>query len=658
EAAVETVGFALKDFDPEGETVPIGRPVWNTSVVVLDSWLRPVGPGVVGELYLGGAQVADGYVGQPGLSAQRFVADPYAADGSRLYRTGDLVRWSQDGQLEYVGRADDQVKVRGFRIELDEIRNVLESHPEVTAAAVVAYDHPAGGKYLAAYLTARAELGEGLREFAAGMLPEYMVPTVFTVLESFPVTVNGKLDRRALPVPDLAAASGTGREPVSVAETALADIFTDVLRLPAGTTVSVEDDFFRLGGDSILAARVVAQAIRRDLSISVRNMFELRTIDELARVHEQAVLEQAAAIEQPPAEPVTLPPSTVLERLRESGQEPDAWVYTESLTMPVVPSARIRSAFLDLVAAVDALRLRVTVMNKRLWLSEIMPPGSAESAGQFVDGAPALNDADVRSLALSHIRITEGLPVALVAVSRGDVTVLMLAVHGAAADRLGVHTLLARLRQTVEGGRVSFPPEASLVAALHQVDVSGEQENAAATSVWAQRLTAATVDVPDAWDATGFTQVDLGAGLSAERVLAGVRAAVAEFGLKHAPDLVFDGEVSLGEPVSGAVGPFTATSPVVALAKADDLVPEQYPLLRFHHRSGRRALKKVPVPALLVTRLHGTGAEPGQREGIEHQYRAVIRWRCDVEGAVVMLLGFSTGAERLLEEALARALHT
>ncbi|WP_285601893.1 non-ribosomal peptide synthetase, partial [Kineosporia sp. NBRC 101731] len=293
EAAVETVGFALKDFDPEGETVPIGRPVWNTSVVVLDSWLRPVGPGVMGELYLGGVQVADGYLGQAGLSAQRFVADPFSGAGERLYRTGDLVRWSTDGQLEYLGRADDQVKVRGFRIELDEIRNVLESHPEVTAAAVVAYDHPAGGKYLAAYLTAQADVGEGLREFAAGMLPEYMVPTVFTVLESFPVTVNGKLDRRALPVPDLTAVTGAGRAPATPTEVALSEIFAEVLQMTAATELSVEDDFFRLGGHSLLATRVVARANAVFGGVlTLREVFEAPTIAALSAVVDER---QAAA---------------------------------------------------------------------------------------------------------------------------------------------------------------------------------------------------------------------------------------------------------------------------------------------------------------------------------------------------------------------------
>ncbi|WP_285600182.1 non-ribosomal peptide synthetase [Kineosporia sp. NBRC 101731] len=280
----------------DGHRNVIGRPVANMSVAVLDSWLRPVAPGVMGELYLGGVQVADGYLGQPGLSAQRFVADPFAVDGSRLYRTGDLARWNDDGNLEYLGRADDQVKIRGFRIELEEIRNVLESHPQVTGAAVLAYDHPAGGTYLAAYVTGPDDPGltGALKDFAQARLPEYMVPTVFTVLAAFPLTVNGKLDRRALPEPDLGAptgaTNGTGRGPVTATQIALARIFAEVLNLPADLSVSLDDDFFHLGGHSLLASRVAARANAvLGTRLSLREIFEAPTVEALAAVAERGL---------------------------------------------------------------------------------------------------------------------------------------------------------------------------------------------------------------------------------------------------------------------------------------------------------------------------------------------------------------------------------
>ncbi|MGP5185088.1 AMP-binding enzyme, partial [Corynebacterium variabile] len=253
----------------------------NTTAYVLDMWLRPVAPGVTGELYLGGDQLADGYMGRADLTAARFVANPFTDDeapvgapnapGSRLYRTGDLVRWNQNGQLEYLSRSDDQVKIRGNRVEPDEIRAMLTTHPGVSSAAVIAHDHPAGGKYLAAYITTTSGGSIGgdqdepdwltiIRDWATDRLPDYMVPTTVTVLDTLPTTVNGKLDRRALPVPDLAAtAGGSGRTPETNTEKTIAAVFTDVLNLTApvcddtgdgdaGVTLSVDDDFFTLGG--------------------------------------------------------------------------------------------------------------------------------------------------------------------------------------------------------------------------------------------------------------------------------------------------------------------------------------------------------------------------------------------------------------------------
>ncbi|MBW0113776.1 amino acid adenylation domain-containing protein, partial [Pseudonocardia sp. KRD-169] len=267
--------------DPRLSVVPIGGPPPNVSTLVLDGWLRPVGPGVVGELYIGGVQLADGYAGRFGLTAERFVADPFGAAGSRLYRTGDLVRWDDTGSLEYLGRTDDQVKVRGFRIELDEVRAVLEQHPDVSGAAVLALENPAGGKFLAAYVTGTV-LADDLRGFAGTVLPDYMVPTTVTRIETFPVTANGKLDRAALPVPDLGAGGGGGRAAESAAELVLVSVFRDVLALDEDAVVSVEDDFFRLGGDSILSIQVVTRARRLGVLVTAAEVFTARTVAALA----------------------------------------------------------------------------------------------------------------------------------------------------------------------------------------------------------------------------------------------------------------------------------------------------------------------------------------------------------------------------------------
>jgi amino acid adenylation domain-containing protein len=291
----------------EGD-VSLGRPVSNTVVRVLDGWLRLVPAGVVGELYLGGVQVAQGYLGQSALTASRFVADPFSEVGERLYRTGDLVRWNDRGELEFVGRADDQVKIRGFRIELEEVRGVLEAHPVVSAAVVTAADHPAGGRFLAAYVTTAGRVEESalvdlLREHAAARLPSYMVPITITRLDAFPTTPNGKLDRRALPTPVLGGSATGARPPETDTELVLARIFRDVLHLDEANALSVTDDFFHLGGDSIRAARLVSLVLRNDLKISLRDVFELRTIGALA----QLLAPPGSAAGAAPADPGALP---------------------------------------------------------------------------------------------------------------------------------------------------------------------------------------------------------------------------------------------------------------------------------------------------------------------------------------------------------------
>ncbi|CAM5621415.1 Carrier domain-containing protein OS=Streptomyces fumanus OX=67302 GN=GCM10018772_35720 PE=4 SV=1 [Streptomyces fumanus] len=275
EATVISTATLLPEGIGSEDTPPaIGSPIRNTQVYVLDDFLRPVPPGVTGELYVTGAGLARGYNGRPDLTAERFVACPFA-DGTRMYRSGDLARWTPDGLLEFAGRADEQVKIRGFRVELGEVESVLASHPEVRQAVVTVQED----KRLVAYVVPEVEARQ-MREHAAGLLPEYMVPSVIVPLAALPLTVNGKVDRKALPAPETTAHS-EGRAPATGAEETLCALFAEVLGL---AEVGVEDSFFELGGDSIMSMLLVSNARRAGLVISSRQVFEQRTPAGLATV--------------------------------------------------------------------------------------------------------------------------------------------------------------------------------------------------------------------------------------------------------------------------------------------------------------------------------------------------------------------------------------
>ncbi|MDX3798339.1 non-ribosomal peptide synthetase [Streptomyces sp. AK04-3B] len=344
EAAVDVTAAEVP---PGAGRVTIGRPVWNTRAHVLDAGLRTAPPGVAGELYLAGVQLARGYLDRPGLTAERFVADPYGPPGARMYRTGDLARRLPDGSLEFLGRTDHQVKIRGVRVEPGEIEAVVAAHDSVGHTVVVPHD----GRLVAYVVPAAGRVMDGpaLARHVAAALPEHMVPAAFVALEALPLTSNGKLDRRALPAPDLTAGGGLGGRGRDAREEILCGLFAAALGVDA---VGVDDDFFALGGHSLLAMRLVA-GIRETLGtvVSLRTVFDAPTVARLA----------ARLAAGGPADVVARPPLTVGARpgrLPLSSSQQRLWVLHQvegpSATYNI-PSARRLSGALD----VEALRAAV-----------------------------------------------------------------------------------------------------------------------------------------------------------------------------------------------------------------------------------------------------------------------------------------------------------
>jgi acyl-coenzyme A synthetase/AMP-(fatty) acid ligase len=277
---------------PAAASPPIGRPIWNTRCYVLDRHLRPAPIGVPGELHVAGPGLARGYLNQPGLTAGKFLPCPFGAAGERMYATGDLARWTPGGQLEYLGRIDEQVKIRGLRIEPGEIEAVLRRHPAVAEAVAAVREDGPGGKRLAAYVvlaSGHAAAAEELRGHLARFLPEYMVPAAVVALDRLPLTPSGKIDRRGLPAPGAGAQAGACyTAPRTDTELVIAGIWADVLRVDQ---VGIHDSFFELGGESVLSLAVAARAKAAfDVALTPRDVLVARTVARMAELVEDRVL--------------------------------------------------------------------------------------------------------------------------------------------------------------------------------------------------------------------------------------------------------------------------------------------------------------------------------------------------------------------------------
>ncbi|NHN76929.1 amino acid adenylation domain-containing protein [Azotobacter chroococcum] len=453
-------------------TLPLGRPLANIRALVLDPELNPVPQGVAGELYLGGAGVARSYQGRAAQTAERFVASPFAA-GERLYRTGDRVRLLDDGSLEFLGRVDDQVKVRGYRVELREVAQALQACPGIAEAEVVARDGGDGRTQLHGYVVS----GDGapvdvalLREALARTLPDYMVPAAIMQLEALPLTVNGKLDRKALPEPEKAEAT-RHEAPEGEVEQALAEIWAQVLRVER---VGRHDNFFELGGDSILTLQIIARARKRGLRFTPKQLMELQSIAALGAV--TTVVESAAPAAAPLQTAAVDEAFALLPVQRwffeQRFEAPQHWNQSLLLTATeAVDTARLRQAVEQVVAHHDALRLRFDE-QQGAWRQrctaaqgascfERVDLGGERQAAEAIGRAA---DAAQRSLSL-----TQPFKAVWMDLGPGRSGRLLLVAHHLVVDGVSWRVLLEDLqtayRQLVAGEPLALPAQTTSLAA-------------------------------------------------------------------------------------------------------------------------------------------------------------------------------------------------
>ncbi|PWI10491.1 non-ribosomal peptide synthetase [Streptomyces sp. NWU339] len=458
EATVYATAFTCDPADPD-RVPPIGRPVGGARAYVLDARMRPVPVGAPGELYLAGTGVARGYLSRPGLTASRFLADRFGPPGSRMYRTGDLVRWTADGDLLYLGRTDDQVKVRGFRIELGEVEAALARHPQVAAAAARVVEHD-GHKRLVGYAVPRdgaAPAPADLRAFLARTLPDHLVPAVVVELERLPLGTTGKLDRRALPEPVWSAATTTGgtRPPRTATERTLAAIWSEVLGV---ADVGATDNYFALGGDSILGIQIVSAARRAGLALTPRHLFQHQTVAELATAVEEFPAATVSAEQGPVVGDVPLTP---VQHWLFDTLTGDPARFTQTVSFELASDTDetlLRAALAAVLEQHDALRMRYEPAGDGRWRQHGTPPGAAPHLEVHdTPEAPAVVAAGL----CSGFDLTQG-PLLKAALCRPDdhrPPVLLLAAHHLVVDAVSWRVILEDLDAAHRALRAGATPD-------------------------------------------------------------------------------------------------------------------------------------------------------------------------------------------------------
>ncbi|BCA53909.1 hypothetical protein W02_10490 [Nitrospira sp. KM1] len=471
EAAIDVTAWRCPV--PAPAVIPIGRPIANTQIYVLDRHIHPVPVGVAGELYIGGEQVGRGYHGRPGLTAERFVPDALGAQpGQRLYRTGDQVRWRVDGTLEYLGRLDHQVKLRGFRIELGEIEAALLAQPGIREAVVVVRTEATGTKRLVGYVTG-AGAGETatLRQGLAQRVPEYMVPAVIIALEQLPLSPNGKVDRKALPAPEAGRATAS-EPPATQTEARLAAIWAQVLGL---VQVGRHDNFFELGGDSILVLQVISRAREAGLSLTPRHVFQHQTVAELSRMVDDKQ-DQTPQVEAEQGAVTGTTPLTPAQRwfFEQAWPHPHHWNQSILVTMREVPErAVLEPAIEQVLAQHDGLRTRFMTASSQA--ANILPAEDSTRVLSYVNlsDVPAGGEAEAVEQTAEHfqcsLHLSEG-PVFKAAVfdlGKARPPRLLLVAHHLVIDGVSWRILLEDLQNAYlqqHGDQIiSLPPKTTSV---------------------------------------------------------------------------------------------------------------------------------------------------------------------------------------------------
>ncbi|UZG58623.1 amino acid adenylation domain-containing protein [Rhodococcus opacus] len=445
----------------EESVVPIGTPQINCHAYVLDHRLHPVPVAVVGELYVAGIQLARGYHSRPALTAERFVANPYGPPGERMYRTGDLVRWHPDGNLEYLGRRDLQVKIRGHRIELGEIEATLTTHPDITHAAVTVHHDPHTGDRLVGYVVPRNHTPldpTTIHTFAADHLPDYMVPSPITVLDRLPLTASGKVDRRALPAPVFPVPQY--RAPVTVAEGVVAGVFADVL---GRERVGLDDDFFTLGGNSLLATQVVSRlSVAMDARVPMRVLFEASSVQALSTWLESQATAGARTPLVPRTRPEHIPLSYAQQRIWFLNRfDPHSPIYNIPFAVRLsgtMDTAALLAAIADVVDRHETLR--TIYPESETGPHQVVVP-AAEASGGFATAAVTENELATRllSMASAEFDVTTSVPVRAALFETADNEhVLAVVLHHICADGSSIAPLARDLMTAYTARTHGNPP--------------------------------------------------------------------------------------------------------------------------------------------------------------------------------------------------------